>query len=146
MCFVLLLQKLKIYRKIALNNVPEFLDSLNKGKILKDFEGIGIFWSWEKNSAEAHWGTGNHTVLLEGLVGINDINYKSTALKNLTPQTGEEEAEIEVKAKSAITIIRVHSEKNNQEIWQGKIKLTANFKDRVLARYKVRGSDTPGCS
>lgn len=132
--------KLKIYRKITLESVPKFLYYLNKGKPIRGYKGIGVFWSWDKNQAEAHWGHGKYSkklILIEGLVSLNDINYKATALKNLNPSLGEEEAEIEVKENAAITIVKVHSKEHNQDIWQGNVKLAAKFKETVFSRYKI---------
>jgi len=132
--------KLKIYRKITLESVPKFLYYLNKGKPIKGYKGIGVFWSWDKDQAEAHWGHGKYSkklILIEGLVGINDINYEATARKNLNPSLGEEEAEIEVKENAAITIVKVHSKDHNQDVWQGNVKLAAKFKETVFSRYKI---------
>jgi len=132
--------KLKIYRKITLESVPKFLYYLNKGKPIKGFKGIGVFWSWDKDQAEAHWGHGKYAkklVLIEGLVGINDIEYESTASKNLNPSLGEEEAEIEVNENAAITIVKVHSKEHGQDVWQGEVKVAAKFKEAVLSRYKI---------
>jgi len=133
--------KLKIYREIHVDDVEEFLDSLNKSTTIQGFKGIGIYWSWDKDVAHAHCGSGGHSVLLEGLVGINDINYKNTAQKNLNPILGigvdENEAEIEVKAKADITIVAVHA--SNKNIWQGKVQIAATFKNMVNAKYKMVG-------
>lgn len=132
--------KLKIYRKITLESVPKFLYYLNKGKPIRGFKGIGVFWSWDKDQADAHWGYGKYAkkkVLIEGLVSLNDINYKATARKNLNPALGTQEAEIEVKENAAITIIKVHSEDHKQDVWRGDVKVAATFKEIVFSRYQI---------
>jgi len=138
--------KLKIYREIHVDAVEEFLDALNKSTTIQGFKGIGIYWSWDKNRAHAHFGSGEgHSVLLEGLVGINDINYKNTAQKSLTPLWSDDEAEIEVKAKADITIVVVHASTmqvkklKSNNIWQGKVQIAATFKNMVNAKYKMVG-------
>ena len=135
--------KLKIYRKITVESLPKFIYFLSKGKPIRGFKGIGVFWSWDKGQAEAHWGHRKYskkTIMIEGLVRLNDINYEATARKNLNPSLGSQEAEIEVKKNAAITIIKVHSKEHKQDVWKGEVKLAASFKTKVWAKYHIVSS------
>jgi len=120
--------KLVLYRTITVESIPKFLYFLKKGKSLRGFKGIGIYWSWNESKSEAHWGHGKYSkksITIEGLVNPNDINYKSTIAKNLHPSIGEEEAEIEVKKGAIITVKNIYSI-DDKVIWKGITKLAAN--------------------
>lgn len=153
-------EKLVIYREITVDSIPKFLYFLQKGKTIPGLKGMGIYWSWDRDLAEAHWSEAKHAVLIKGLVDISNINYQRTALKNLNPALGVEEAEIEVKKGAPIIIKEVFSDKHGKEIWKGQMKVTASlpygkatkvnwddfrhgnifnktFKAKVLAKYQI---------
>lgn len=115
--------KLLIYRVLTVPNINKFLTLLKKGEVAEGRKGIGIYWSWDKSRADAHWG-GSHKswVTLTALVDFKDISLNATARKNLNPVLGEDEAEIEVKKNAKLTIIKVE-DNNDQVVWEkGKSK------------------------
>ena len=63
-------------------------------------KGIGIYWSWDEGTAEAHWGrfgNGAVEVLLRAQVSENDVDWEGTIIANLDPSLGEDEQEIRLK-------------------------------------------------
>ena len=138
--------KLYVYRMITVESIPKYIYYLEKGKPTTDFKGkrykgLGIYWSWDKTKADAHWGYEGKTILLTGLVGINDIEYKNTALKNLNPGLGEAEAEIQVKKGASIEVIEVE-DGSGKLLWETKdenIKIAAKL---ISALRKVTTSKT----
>jgi hypothetical protein len=59
----------------------------------------GIYWSWDKDAAEAHWGNfdGNHVLwMLETILHKDDIDWPRTYLMNVDLQS-ETEKEITVR-------------------------------------------------
>jgi hypothetical protein len=121
--------KLVIYRMISVNSIPRFLYFLGKGKVIPGFKGLGVYWSWDKNRADAHWGSGSKDILVTALVSPNDISYKQTAFKNLNPSLGEDEAEIEVKPAAKLLITSV--EHDGRVIW----KNTDKDEVKIAAKY-----------
>ncbi len=74
--------KLKVWREIT---APE------DWKI--DSRHPGIFWSWDKAAAEAHWGDfGNNHVrwLIEAIVAVNDVDWPHTIVQNANPDYSDE--------------------------------------------------------
>lgn len=56
---------------------------------------LGMFWSYDKDSAEAHWGGGeSKRVLIQTSVKENYIDWNQTINANINLQLGEEEKEI----------------------------------------------------
>ena len=80
--------KIKIWRMMDVKK--DWIDALEKqGKHL------GIYWSYEEDVAEAHWGKGlKHSILIESEVPENGVDWNETILANIHPVTGEEEKEI----------------------------------------------------
>jgi len=136
--------KLLIYRHITVESIPRFIYFLNKGKSIPGFKGLGCYWSWDKKRAEAHWGYGKYTknkVEIEGLVDINDINYRNTIAKNLNADIGDQEAEVELKPKAHVIIKNVISA--NKKIWSGEVKVEAkvSFMQQVKSKYIVEAAN-----
>lgn len=104
---------IRIYRMITVDNVDLFINNLKQGKYLKRFKGLGIFWSWDKNKAEAHWSEGSTELLIEADINVQSIDIESSLLKNFNHSLGLEEAEIEVFAQSDIFVSNVTDVKNN---------------------------------
>lgn len=104
------------YRCIGLDEskLKKFIDSLKKGKYLKGFTGVGIFFSWDEKSAECHWGEGNTYVTVVAEIPVSSIDFKGTAYAVMSPSTGREEREVRVKggAKIFVTEIRDKDDKN----------------------------------
>jgi len=58
---------------------------------------LGIYWSWDEDAAEAHWGYGSETkkipVKIQSEINVNYIDWIETIKLNMNP-SGEEEKEI----------------------------------------------------
>lgn len=92
--------KLKIYRKIKVDN--EWLENF-----LIVNKNIGIYWSYDENAAEAHWGVdGNNEVTFEALIDENEIDWKTTIELNINPNFSEEK-EIRVFDNIKLNIISI---------------------------------------
>jgi len=117
---------LYVYRMMTVESVPRFLYFLERQKNIRGFKGLGIFWAWDKDRAEAHWAGRGKPILVTGLVKPKDIEYERTLSKNLNPALGPEEAEIEVKSKAPITVVKVEYE--GKVIWEADkvIKMSAS--------------------
>ena len=71
---------------------------ISRGKYAAGYKGLGIYWAWDADKADCHWGSGSKDhVIVTCLVDASHIDVKDTLLKNLHPSLGEEEAEIRVK-------------------------------------------------
>ena len=78
-----------IYRSMTVK--PKWFDKLEKHKHL------GIFWSWDKMSAEAHWGKFEkdyRTIKLVSKIKEKHVNWQDTFELNIDPTIGYEEREI----------------------------------------------------
>jgi len=128
--------KLVIYRSMTIKNLDNFLKLLAQGKTEKGYHGLGIFWAWDEDKAESHWGGGGgHEIIIKALVDINHINYTATARKNLNPSMGEDEAEIQLKEHSPVIVTQITSD--NKVVWEGKQKIAASLKDKILSKYQI---------
>lgn len=103
--------KIPIYRALTVND--KFFDHLKTTSSPK----LGIYWSWDEGSAEAHWGQHNkpHTIVLHSEVNENEVNWKSTFLANLEPSIGEDEAEITLYDNTPLKILALVNQKTNQK-------------------------------
>lgn len=73
---------------------------------LKD-KNIGIYWSYDKDKAEPHWGyiKNKKEILIIGEIIYDDsVNIDETILLNLAPGLGEEEKEIRLIKDSYILV------------------------------------------
>jgi hypothetical protein len=62
--------------------------------------GIGVFWSWDEDAAEAHWGNfgpGYQKYIIHAQVQEQDVDWEATVWVNLDPSLGQEEKEIRLK-------------------------------------------------
>ncbi len=85
-----------LYREVTLENGIESLK----------LQGIGVCWTWDIKSAEAHWGTYDHQIfLLKALADEDAIDWEQTLLRNLDPATGEAEREITLREGAQITLV-----------------------------------------
>ncbi len=56
-----------------------------------DWDHPGIFWSWDKDAAEAHWSGGqSHTYLMSAEIPIQDIDWVNTLVMNANPSYMQE--------------------------------------------------------
>lgn len=83
--------KMILFRRMKVSK--EWIKSL-----LKNNTELGIYWSYEKDAAEAHWGYSkegtSETALLQTSVFENQVNWKETFFANLDPILGEDEKEV----------------------------------------------------
>lgn len=101
------------YRCIALDNVDKFLNSLKKGKYLKGYSGMGIFFSWNQDAVDCHWGHGSEQIVLKALIPPSSIDFQRTARANMDILTGSDEDEITVKKGAKILVEQVLDRKGN---------------------------------
>jgi hypothetical protein len=81
---------LPIYRAIDFNK-GEFIDTYTKSK---EYNGVGIFWTYDIRTAEAHWGSGHQeTYTLHGLIKPEYINWPNTIFKSAYSLNHEQEIE-----------------------------------------------------
>jgi len=78
---------------------------------------VGIFWAWNQDLAECHWGEGPQEVLVKGRVRLSAIDIPETLLKNLDPGLGEEESEILLKKGAPVEILAIGIKKIGEVEW-----------------------------
>lgn len=103
--------KITIFRAMKVSK--KWLKSL-----MKPNAKLGIYWAYEKNAAEPHWGYNNkgrtETAVLQTSVTEDQVDWNKTFEANLHPSLGEQEKEIRLKedAKIHLEVLLV----NNNEI------------------------------
>jgi hypothetical protein len=92
---------IRIYRVISVleKDYSTFLDNVKNLDLFKNYNGIGKYWSYDENSAEAHWNEhisagGYKEVLVKAIIPFSLININLTILLNLDTNLGEMEKEI----------------------------------------------------
>jgi hypothetical protein len=98
---------LKGWRHIQTKELKKLLTAIKEGKPVSGYKGIGIYWSWKQDAAEAHWGGGGETVVLEALIPLESINRERMAYANMSMSTGEEECEITLKEGQPVEVLKV---------------------------------------
>lgn len=84
-------------------HIPYKLDDLDNEEIT-NHKGVGIFWSYERSGAEAHWGSGDkNEIVLVAKVEPEDVNWEKTLYKSYW--TSSEELEVELIEGTTIEII-----------------------------------------
>jgi len=111
-----------------------FIKALDEGKFLKSYQGIGVYWSWDKDKAECHWGFhdghGDEISIL-AWIDTKNIDYEATVVLNLAPPSGPEEAEVRVKEGSNVKVIEVWDSKG-KVIWSGENIIKAKVENKIL--------------
>lgn len=122
----------EIYREMCVY-LQDFLKELKDYKLRKDktfdkifgeikakeqqYKGIGVYWSWDEEKAEAHWcDEGDNVIVVVADVDTKNVNWAITILKNLHWVLGEEEAEIYLDEGTEVFIkeIRVNWDSENK--------------------------------
>lgn len=98
------------YRAICVPDKEEFIFKLAHGVYLENYSGVGIYWSWDADKAEAHWGDGSEHLVLKGIIPFSSIDQERTLMLNLDPAIGLEEAEIRVIEGSNVIITGIDDE------------------------------------
>lgn len=76
--------------------------------ILQDgYKGIGIYWAWDEESADAHWGRGGEFVTIAARIPAKAIDFKRMLLANIDSSTGINEAEITLKEGAQVELMYV---------------------------------------
>ena len=108
------IEHIRIYRVISVLNADydSFLDNVKNLDLFKNYSGIGKYWSYDENSAEAHWNehvsTGNYKeVLISAIIPFNLINISMTLLLNLDTNLGEMEKEIRLNEGDLVFIEKI---------------------------------------
>lgn len=102
-----------LWRIITVND--NWLDHIiNNGKRL------GIYWSWNENSAEAHWADSSksNTVVIKTSVSEKLIDWVETIQLNMNISLGEEEKEIRLFKNTSIKIEELYI--NGENVLDGK--------------------------
>lgn len=87
---------LEVFRCIQVPDPDEYMFMLANGEyhlstLGVDFKGLGIYWTWEEDSAICHWGMGQgEQIVLRGLVDEKSIDAYGTAMANLNVSTNDE--------------------------------------------------------
>ena len=94
--------KLKVWRAMTVNKDWE-------SRLSSQAKHLGIYWSWDSESAEPHWGYDASlpfTTLLEAEVNENSVNWIETIQMNINPGYVEEK-EIRLIKGSKIQILSI---------------------------------------
>lgn len=69
----------------------------------------GIYWSWDKDAADAHWGDfsdGQVKWRMTGIINMRDVDWESTISMNILPDY-KDEREIRIKEGSPVKLVKV---------------------------------------
>lgn len=104
---------IRLYRKLGVENIDEFITSLRDGKFLPPYTGLGIHWGYDLDTVNSweFWSETDATIILHGLVAIKDINFKETLIKACDPLIGICESEVVLKNGAPITVIQIDEDK-----------------------------------
>jgi hypothetical protein len=83
--------KILIHRMITL---PYNIDDLEKKLKENEYHGIGIYWSYDFDGAEAHCGDTGQRIIISAKVDINNVNWDKTFYKSLYSLNDEKEIEL----------------------------------------------------
>lgn len=114
-------------RCIAVDDAEEFLFFVANESPLPEYDGLGIYWSWNKEDAECHWGGGSTgAVFVHALIPFESIDPYVMLIQNLRPSTGEDESEIYLKEGSKVFVTGVEMPEGNEVVEAPKpIQMTA---------------------
>lgn len=93
-----------IYRAITVPMDFDFSDLVKKP--------LGIYWSYDKKSAEPHWGydKNKQTILITASIqDTNDVDVEESIILNLDPSNGQEEKEIRMYAGRDVMILTIET-------------------------------------
>jgi hypothetical protein len=113
--------KITIYRKITV--ADDWLSKLEN-----DNRSIGIYWAYEQDAAEAHWGydqTGLKEITLESSVSVESVEWIETLQQNINPFY-EEEKEIRLIKDSPVKLNAIYDKEGN------KIPLPPEIKNKTF--------------
>jgi len=78
--------------------------------LAKDGKRLGIYWSWEKDSAHAYWKDTSkpRKAVVKSSINEEYVNWMETVALNMHPSLGFDEAEIRLFKNTPIKIERLH--------------------------------------
>jgi hypothetical protein len=82
------------------------------------FKDVGIYWAFDADNAEPHWGdysTGNFEVTLTGSVATKHIDWEGSFLSYTT--MGEDESEVRLDAGAPIQIMAIDGVAPDAPLW-----------------------------
>lgn len=105
-----------VWRSIQFNkgDYDDVYDAIIKGH----HGGVGVYWSWEENAADAHWGSGGTEITLHGQVRPEDIEWEETLRKNVYDLKDEKELEIGQNAAIKLVGMAVETADRNKNIYK----------------------------
>jgi hypothetical protein len=73
----------------------------------KEAKHLGIYWTWDPDSAETHWGdySKKSKALIEAEISENGVDWEKTLISNIQPYIGDDEKEITLSKGSPMKII-----------------------------------------
>lgn len=107
-----------VYRALTVKDENEFIDLLKNGKYIKGYSGLGVFWSWDEDKADSHWGSyseGEKEVLLKAKIHYSLIDIDTSLILNFSPSLGLDEAEFQLIEGNDIHLLSIVNS-NNKEI------------------------------
>ena len=76
---------------------------------------LGIYWSWDERSAEAHWGNSAHNneALIKSSIKEEYIDWRNTLYANMDMSLGEDEREITLFKNTLLKIEELYVDDND---------------------------------
>ena len=76
---------------------------------------LGIYWSWDERSAEAHWGNSAHNneALIKSSIKEEYIDWRNTLYANMDMSLGEDEREITLFKNTSLKIEELYVDDND---------------------------------
>lgn len=95
---------IEIFRVITIRN-NKWLTRLNTSydKTIP----LGIYWSYEENAAEPHWGGHGINVHIAAQVNPNDVDWYQSMMANMNVSIGEMEKELTLKPKVNLNVFKI---------------------------------------
>jgi hypothetical protein len=105
-----------VYRCVSVEDADMFVQYIRDRKYYKDYSGVGVYWAFDKDAAECHWGhkSGTEAVVLLGIAPYDSVDILGTAQAMMNPGTGPEEFELRMHEGAPIIIYGV--EKGGKDI------------------------------
>jgi hypothetical protein len=108
---------IRIFRDISVRDPKVFIQNLKNNIYVEGFDGLGVYWSYDHHSAEAHWGyDGGEIVTISALVKIEDLDLEEILMINLSPSLGYDEAEVCLKEGTVLRNISVEINSDSEHI------------------------------
>lgn len=94
--------KVTVWRKITVKE--SWLDHL-----AKEGKHLGVYWSWDPDSADTHWGDYNKksVALIEAEAPENGVDWEETLVANIQPMMGDDEKEIKLHRGVPLKIVSI---------------------------------------